>query len=237
MPPSSKCFCERAWRWTCERSEKESQELRGRSAPREIERDPVDPDPRPLREAHVSAAHERERGEEVLAELAVGLPRLARVSAAERERVDENGLAAPELDVVRARVLQRHPGGARPAFDRERRQSRVLQLVEGPLVGIRDEGHDLGADHLPGAGRRAGTTFVLVRDQKPVADERLVQPGSRQVLEVLPVAGVDLPEEAAVRLEEKTARVAKELGRALPVMPAGGGRSSSGIRGSGARRL
>ena len=53
---------------------------------------------------HVGVAHERERDEEVLAELLVCAPGLPLRVALERQRVDEDGAAIPELHVERARV-------------------------------------------------------------------------------------------------------------------------------------
>ena len=55
-------------------------------------------------EANVPPGHQREWGEEVLAELAVGDPRRAGLGSLKGQRVDEDRAAAAELDVVGGRV-------------------------------------------------------------------------------------------------------------------------------------
>ena len=88
---------------------------------REVERHPVDMVPKKTYQAHVYAAHQRERREKVLAELPVGDPRLALAVSLERERVDEKGAAIVELNVVGARILQNHAAREGEFLDREGR--------------------------------------------------------------------------------------------------------------------
>ncbi len=82
------------------------QELR-----REVQRDAVGIGPLQRPEADVTKGHQRERRQEVLAELAVGDPRAAVLERLERERIDEDRPAIDELHVVGGCVPQ---GAARP---------------------------------------------------------------------------------------------------------------------------
>jgi hypothetical protein len=72
--------------------------------------------------------HERQRRQEVLAELAIRLPRLVGLCALEGEGVDQDRLAVLELDVVGARVPEGHPARAGHGLGAQREECRVLQL-------------------------------------------------------------------------------------------------------------
>src|SRR6187200_1206081 len=104
---------------------------------RQIERHAVEVYASQLAETDVDPRHQRERGEEVLAELTIRAPPVARDVTLERERVDEYRSSVLKLHVVRARVLQRHALLERPCLDPQREQCRVLQLTKAPFEGIR----------------------------------------------------------------------------------------------------
>ena len=106
---------------------------------REVEGDAVEVVAQQASEPDVHPRHERQRGQEVLAELAIGDPRPACLGTLEGERVDEHRPAALELDVVGGGVAQRHArlGGQRLRAQGQERG--VLELAEGPLVGVGDE--------------------------------------------------------------------------------------------------
>src|SRR5687768_6320413 len=80
------------------------QELR-----REVQWNAVEVDTREIPQADVDQRLQGERGEKVLAELAVCHPRLPFLEALEREGVDEHGRGPTKLDVERARILEHHP--------------------------------------------------------------------------------------------------------------------------------
>ena len=79
-----------ACRWMWIASDGRSHDRSGRSAAGQVERDPVDVRPRELVEPDVGQAHQGQRGEEVLAELAIGDPRAPLAVGLEREGVDED---------------------------------------------------------------------------------------------------------------------------------------------------
>ena len=105
----------------------------------EVERDAVDEVAQHEAAARVAMRHERQRREEVLAELAVRRPWLGRLGDFEAEAVDEDRPPGVELDVVGARVAQPHSRVERARLDLEGQERGLLELREGPLVGIRDE--------------------------------------------------------------------------------------------------
>jgi hypothetical protein len=110
------------------------QEWRAKACPtrqqpdRKIQRDSVDVVSKELAHPDVHVGHQRERCEEVLAELAVGDPRSSFRQRLERQGVDQRGMAVTELDVVRARVTQGHPVIHRDRLHAERREPGVTQL-------------------------------------------------------------------------------------------------------------
>jgi hypothetical protein len=59
-------------------------------------------------ESHIAARHERERREEMFAELPVRDPWATFFVRSERQRVDEDRTPAMELHVVRTRIAQGH---------------------------------------------------------------------------------------------------------------------------------
>ena len=119
----------------------------------EVERDPVEVRAQEVRQADVAPGHQRQRRQEVLAELAVRDPRRAVLVRLERQRVDQDRAAVAELDVVRRGVALRPAVRERVELGVERQERRVAQLAEGPLVRVADELDLLGLDHRVGAGR------------------------------------------------------------------------------------
>ncbi len=115
-------------------------------AAREVEREAVDEVAQQQDRADVSVGRQGERGQEVLAELAVGDPRRAGLEGLERERVDEHRPAAQELDVVGGGVAQREAGPEGRRLGVEGQERRVAELPERPLVGVADERDLLGPD-------------------------------------------------------------------------------------------
>src|SRR5262245_44278824 len=79
----------------------------GQEPAHEVEGDPVDLRSEEPAHPDVAPGHQRQRPEEVLAELAIGDPRSAGLVGLEREMVDVHRAGAEELDVERARVAQR----------------------------------------------------------------------------------------------------------------------------------
>jgi hypothetical protein len=93
----------------------------------------------------------------MLAELAVGDPRPARLRRLERQVVDVDRSRTEELDVVRARVAEGQPDLERGLLDLEREECGVPELAERPLVRVGDERDRRGPDD---AGRgRGGREF------------------------------------------------------------------------------
>ncbi len=84
-------------------------------ASREVERDALEMVTQHATQPDVDPGHQRQRCEEVLAELPVGDPGAIGLGALERERVDEHWPAAQELHVVGRGVSQRHPGASASA--------------------------------------------------------------------------------------------------------------------------
>ena len=120
----------------------------------EVERDPVDEVAEHQPQPDVAVRHERERGEEVLAELAIGDPGRPLVGPLEREGVDEDGPAAPELDVVGGRVAEREALLERERLGVEGQEGGIPEHAERPLVRIRDEIDPLRPDDRMGRLRR-----------------------------------------------------------------------------------
>ena len=182
--PSSACCALRPGMQVDVRSEAEREARAPRQqARREVERHAVEVVAQEPAEADVDARHERQRGQEVLAELAVGDPRPARLAALEGERVDEHRSAGLELHVVGGRVAQGHARLRGRRLDAQRQERGVLELAEGPLVGVGDELERLGPDDA--VGRRCcrqRRVDLLVGDDEAVATQALVEarwPGRR----------------------------------------------------------
>src|SRR3972149_4698713 len=95
-----------------------------KQADRQVERYAVDGQPQELTQPDVAAAHERQRRQEMLAELAIGDPRIAFPIDLERQGVDQERAAAMKLNVVGAGVLERKAARQRPLLDIERREGR-----------------------------------------------------------------------------------------------------------------
>ena len=133
--------------------------------------------------------------------------------ALERERVDQDGTAAVELDVVRGGVAEGEPGCLRR--DRlclERHQRRILQLLERPFVGIRDERELLRADAPRGRSReRAASAEIglVVADQQALPLEARRGRPTGQGVPALLERAIDLPQDDAVAAEDEAARIAE----------------------------
>ena len=76
----------------------------GQQARRQVERDAVDVDAQQLTQAHIHLGHQRQGGQEMLAELAVSHPRLAFFLDLEGQAVDQHRAPVVELDVVGAGI-------------------------------------------------------------------------------------------------------------------------------------
>jgi hypothetical protein len=167
-------------------------------------------------QADVSPRHERERRQELLAELAVGDPRGPVDVRLEREEVDEDGLAVPELDVVGGRVAERPAGIERLELDVERQQRGVAQLAERPLVRVRDELERFGPQDDPGIGGRGQLLRRLDPwDQPALLDQRRGKPAPDEGPPVLRERLTDLAEEDAVAAVNEPARVTIRAGIAV----------------------
>jgi hypothetical protein len=180
----------------------------------EVERDPVDVIAQQEPEADVAPGHQRERGEEVLAELAVGDPRRAWLGFLERERVDEDRPAAAELDVVGGRVAEGEAALSGRDLRVECRQRRVLEHSERPLVGVGDRRDRLRSDDCVGEvgvgggldGRR------LVGDEETPRLELAEQAGCDEVVPTVGEGLVDLAVQDAVAAVDEARRVAERAG-------------------------
>ena len=96
----------------------------GQQRRRQVKRDAVELVAEHPAHPDVAPGHERERRQEVLAELLVRDPGHAGRVALEREVVDEHRLDAPELDVVGGGILERPALRQRRRLDLERQQAR-----------------------------------------------------------------------------------------------------------------
>ena len=138
----------------------------------QVERDAVRVGPQQARQPDVALGDQRQRRQEVLAELAIRDPRRAVLVRLERERIDEDRPGLAELDVVGGGVLELPAVGHRVELGVERQQRGVAQLAERPLVGIADELDPLGPDD----GVRLGALGALdrhglVRDEPTAGEE------------------------------------------------------------------
>lgn len=86
----------------------------------------------------------------MLAELPVGDPGPAFEDLLKGEGVNEDGLAFPELNIVRAAIFERHPKPKRFPLNLQSAQRRLFELAETPFVGIGDEGYGFGLDDSVG---------------------------------------------------------------------------------------
>ena len=184
---------------------------------REVERDAVDEVSQQGTEAHVAVGHQRQWGQEVLTELAVGDPRRAGRRSLERKAVDEQRAPTMELDVEGACVLEREAGGHRRVLDVQRQQGGILQLAEGPLVGVGDELEGLGADdrHRVVRTGRQVEGCVLVRDQTLGLDQARQQARRLEGLPFLEIRAVDLPQQDAVAPVDEAAWISERARIAL----------------------
>ena len=161
------------------------------------------------REPDVAVGHDRQRRQEVLAELAVGDPRSAVLVRLERQRVDHDRARVAELDVVGRGVLERPAGGQRLELDVERQQRGVLELAERPLEGIRDELDLLGPDDRPGVGRRGvGEVRRFVADQAAGLDQAVGQATGEEGVPVVDRGRTDLAVQDPVAAVDEAAGVA-----------------------------
>ena len=204
------------------RVEEEVEKERGSEArpPREesdgeVERHPVEVDTQELTQANIPIGHQRERSQEMLTELAVGDPRAPLWEGLEGQRVDEDGTAVMELDVVRARVLERHPVVHGDPLDPERRERGVPQLGEAPFVRVGDEAHGI-RPHDPVRPGGCGLDLRLrVRDQELRRGQRVVQAGRVEEFETCPICRLDLPVEGSTPPEHEPGRVAEGAGESF----------------------
>jgi hypothetical protein len=96
----------------------------------QVERDAVDEVAQEQLKADVAVRRQRQRNEEVLAELAVRDPRLRGIPLVEGKAVDQDGAAAVELDVVRACVPEPHAGRQGSPLQLEGEQRGLPELAE-----------------------------------------------------------------------------------------------------------
>ena len=142
-----------------------------------VERDAVNGNAQELSQANIHTRHQRQRRQEVLAELAIGVPGFAFPVNLKGKRVNQNRLAVNKLDVVRAGILKRHAHFERALLDGESRERGILPLAERPLVRVRDERHALGLDDFEGQRCVRGRDVRFgVRDQQSRLDQFAVQP-------------------------------------------------------------
>ena len=115
---------------------------------------------------------QRERSQEMLAELPVPWPRCSIFPRPEGQCVDEDGSRTDELDVECTGVAQNQIPRERSFLHCERQQGRRLQLSETPFVGIADEGKTFRPDDRR-CRRRARNPEVhfLMRDQESFSRE------------------------------------------------------------------
>ena len=177
----------------------------------EIQRHPVGVRAQQARETDVALGDERQRGQEVLAELAIGHPRRAVLERLERQRVDEDRPAGPELDVVGGGVLELPADGHRVELRIERQERRVAKLAECPLVRVTDELDELGPDDRVGVGALGELDrHRVVRDEPILGQEARLEraglegvPLGREALLDLPVRPAALPEDEATGVAER----------------------------------
>src|SRR6266540_2392940 len=145
-------------------------------------RDAFDSPTEPRLERHALVGLEEERVEEEHAELPVAEPRLSRAEPFEGADVDEHGLRAAPLNVVRSRVLQHQIVLQRSANELELEQCRLAQHPEAPLVRVGDERDDFVLED-GGGGQDAGRLGVLV---EPSAADALVRLADAEEAEQAP---------------------------------------------------
>ena len=163
-------------------------------------------------------AGERERRQELLAELAVGDPRRALLERLERRRVDMDRPSVAELDVVGRRILECPAGRHRLQLDIERQQRRLAQLAERPLVWITQELDRLRLDDGVCAGHRREVDIgALVPDQPPLLEEATLERASLECIPLGRERSLDLAIRLAVAPEDERARIAERR----PVAPVG----------------
>ena len=185
----------------------------GKEGRGQVEREAVEVDAEELAQPDVPQRHQGEGGQEMLAVLAIGGPGLAFDGLAQGQGVDEDGPAAPELDVVGAGVDQRQAPPQGALFDLQGGQRGVLELAEAPLVGIGDERDLLGADQLVDIlaaledGRR-----LFVRHEKARGGELLIEPRGHEPVIMGPARGKDGPMEDAAAAEDETRGIAERGG-------------------------
>ena len=109
--------------------------------------DPLQRPAQPRLEGDAFVGLEEERVQHEGAELAVTCPGLALAEPLEGADIDEDGLRASPLDVVRRAVLEHKALVERFEKELELEQRRVLEHPECPLVGIGDDGEPVVAEN------------------------------------------------------------------------------------------
>ena len=183
---------------------------------RQVQRDSVEVRAAKLVEPDVGQAHQGQRGQKMLAELAVSHPGLPFLIPLERERIDEDRPPLVKLHVERAAILQRHPVVKRKPLDLQGQQGRVLVLAEAPLVRIRDQLNPVRPDHLVGVFELPGSASISSWGiRRPALGQLAIQPRAHQLIIVQPCQLVDLAKKTALILVDEAPRVAERCCRSL----------------------
>ncbi len=138
----------------------------GEQGDSQIERESIDMEAEELSQSDIRIGHNRQRRQEVLAELAVGDPGFSLLQPFKGKRINQNRPSLKELQVEGACVLERHVVIDRHLLDLKRCESGVLQLAEGPFIGIGDEGQNFGANDFVGQLGNSGLRWNLFMRQE-----------------------------------------------------------------------
>ena len=134
----------------------------------------IEPTLVPLVEVDAGEGGQAQRGEELLAELLVAEEGSPFLVLLERKNIDEDRAGIDELHVEGRRVLQRVAIPQSIGEQLQGQTRRLLQALEGPLVGIGDEGKfPVLRPHVPciDIGRRNAGLHDLFRAYLPSLDD------------------------------------------------------------------
>ena len=159
----------------------------------------------------------------MLAELAIGDPRSALSIALKGERIDQDGFAAPELDVVGTCIFERHALAQCDLLYSQGDQCRVLQLGEAPLIGIGDKWHPLrGYYAIRPRRQRLIQPDLPMGNQQLLLNQSLIEASLQKSVVLLAITGLDLSKKLRTTDKKESARISKGASQALLSRPGQG---------------
>ena len=141
----------------------------------------------------------------MLKKLPVGNPGRTFLVYFKRERINEFRFPVEKLNVVSTGVFQGHAKIKRALLNLQSRERGILQLIETPFIGIRNERNDLGPYDFVRVMREFPRHIGFrMRDEKILLAKLLKKSGSHQAIIMIPIGKVYLPVQNISRGKQKS---------------------------------